>query len=190
MIGGIIAGLWTSACMVFVWWLCGREIKALAEEKDRAWEHMRDWQRFAKECYDREESAVVRVAELDAENARLRLERGDLLLQASSLRECRNKWQAAHDSTLLQWREAESGMQQQLGERDARARLAANAIGQQHGADWARGIASRALSPKHYWRLEAAIEREVARAEDRVDNVDVAAVLKRHRREALRGGEG
>jgi hypothetical protein len=72
----------------------------------------------------------------------------------------------------------------------ARARLAANAIGQQHGADWARGIASRALSPKHYWRLEAAIEREVARAEDRVDNVDVAAVLKRHRREALRGGEG
>jgi len=62
--------------------------------------------------------------------------------------------------------------------------------GQHFGVDFARGIASRALSPKQYWRLEAAIEREVARAEDRADNVDVAAVLKRHRREALRGGEG
>ena len=142
--GGIIAGLWTGACMVFQWWLCQRKIK------------------------------------------RLEAERGDLLLRASSLRECRNKWQAAHDSILLQWREADSGMQQQLGERDARARFQANAVGQQHGVDWARGIAARALSPKHYWRLEAAIEREVARAEDKADNPDVAAVLKRHRREALK----
>ena len=62
--------------------------------------------------------------------------------------------------------------------------------GQHNGVDWARGIASRALSPKHYWRLEAAIERAVARAEDRVDNVDVAAVLKRHRRHVVRDHAG
>ena len=74
-----------------------------------------------------------------------------------------------------------------MGKRKLRA---AHAIGQQHGVDWARGIAAQALSPKQYWRLEAAIERAVAQAEDRADNTDVAAVLKRHRMEAIRNHEG
>lgn len=126
---GILAGLWTSACMLWVWWLGSKEIKALTKENDRAWSHVRDWKRFAEE-----------------------------LIEESS--------------------------------KNTIARLAANAIGQHHGVDWVRGIASQALTPKHYWRLEAAIERAVAQADDRVDNVDIAAVLKRHRLEAMQNNEG